>query len=560
MGSDSLETQFCTPGNPPYDVGECVITSDDVAGTVTRAYAHDNKYSIQALGGKSELRGSDGSFRYFAKDDLRRAAPFDDEGELVAKRARLSSFRDAEIAASIESQPWRCAGRVLWFNKEKGYGKIRPILVNGKAVTSKSETVFLHAGQAEGGPDGEHAQVIAEGVAVTYEDTLIDNKPCAKAVQVLGISFFDGEDFGVRDEDRHICLWLLSSLHMGTHKVTGRFKATSEDRCMTRLGVPINLGGTSESKVICGLFGVFDGHSGDLCSEFASSNFESVLFDCMKTRSLARTDGKDVYTDEIIEAAFSAAFRRIEHDYFQRLTTLRGPALTAWEAAGSTACTMLVFGPDEDGRIRLIVANAGDCRAVLGKRDGRAVRLSEDHTPDVPSERKRIEKQGAKVVEAGQGIWRVMLPRHAGSGLAGLSVARGFGDLEYKKPAGVVSAEPDILVRTVDPDEDAFVIMASDGVWGPVPDSEAVRVVASGLHSIQGDNSAKARGSAQSLCEMAHQREPTDDKTAIVICFGDPPTVKAAGAAAAPPAAATPSTSTPVLGQVQAIHFGAQRR
>ena len=61
--------------------------------------------------------------------------------------------------------------------------------------------------------------------------------------------------------------------------------------------------------------------------------------------------------------------------------------------SGSTACVALVF-PElvEDGstRVRLYVANAGDSRAVLC-RAGAAVELSEDHKPEDPLEKARIQ-------------------------------------------------------------------------------------------------------------------------------------------------------------------------
>lgn len=530
---DGFETPFCTPGNPPLREGEVVICNDDddVVGTITRSYPHENKYAIRVLETAAELRTPEGHFIYFAKSDLRRAAPGEDD-EVEMKKRRFSRYTDAEIASAVEGQPWRCAGRLKWYQKDRGYGRIKTIKGLGRTVTATEEHVFLHKSQMNGGSEGAHAQELADDVAVTYELVEFAGRFCAKSVQVVGLPPAI-EDFDVPEEDRPLCVWLLSSLHVGSHKVIGRYKAASEDRFFQRMGVPVRLSGTARSKVVCGLFGVFDGHSGDVCSEFVSTSIEKALFDCLNTRGIARGSGRDSEYDDIVESAMLAAFRRVEHDYFSRLPHLEGPSATKWAAAGSTACVVFIYGPDEDGRVRLVVANAGDCRAVLGKKDGRAVRLSEDHTPNLPNERRRIEREGAAVVAAGQGIWRVVLPRHVGSGLAGLSVSRGFGDLEYKKPAGVVSAVPDIFIRSVDLQEDSCVVIASDGVFGPVADSEAVRVASTTLQTYPGDGHAKARAAAQQLCELAHQREQTDDKTAIVVSFGEMVTA----ASAVPPAA-----------------------
>ena len=55
--------------------------------------------------------------------------------------------------------------------------------------------------------------------------------------------------------------------------------------------------------------------------------------------------------------------------------------------AGATALAVLVLGAC------LLVANAGDSRAVLSRR-GRAIDLSRDHKPSCPAERERIQAAG----------------------------------------------------------------------------------------------------------------------------------------------------------------------
>merc|ERR1712196_68812 len=112
------------------------------------------------------------------------------------------------------------------------------------------------------------------------------------------------------------------------------------------------------------------------------------------------------------------------------------------------------------------------------------------------------------------GIWRIVLPSRRGSGVAGLSVSRGFGDLEYKQAAKVVSAVPDVFLRNVDLEEDSFVILGSDGIWGPVSDEEAVRIVCMTLRE---GGPEPHRVAAQQIAELAHAREPHDDKTCVVV-------------------------------------------
>ncbi|XLR56288.1 hypothetical protein HN51_010572 [Arachis hypogaea] len=80
----------------------------------------------------------------------------------------------------------------------------------------------------------------------------------------------------------------------------------------------------------------------------------------------------------------------------------------------------------------MLIGNAGDSRAVLGKR-GRAIELSKDHKPNCTLERLRIDKLGGVIYDGylnGQ-----------------LSVARALGDWHIKGSKGSkspLSAEPEL--------------------------------------------------------------------------------------------------------------------
>lgn len=91
---------------------------------------------------------------------------------------------------------------------------------------------------------------------------------------------------------------------------------------------------------------------------------------------------------------------------------------------GSTAlCVLRVGGA-------LFTAHAGDSRAVASV-DGRALRLTKDHKPDLPEERKRIEALGGRVEFTG--CWRVVADPQPGSRMkSALAVARSLGDFDFK--------------------------------------------------------------------------------------------------------------------------------
>lgn len=76
---------------------------------------------------------------------------------------------------------------------------------------------------------------------------------------------------------------------------------------------------------------------------------------------------------------------------------MKGEEPDKYESLGldSIGCTANVVLFDEKNS-RLIIANAGDSRAVLA-RAGEAVPLSYDHKPENPIERARIEKAGSVI-------------------------------------------------------------------------------------------------------------------------------------------------------------------
>lgn len=97
------------------------------------------------------------------------------------------------------------------------------------------------------------------------------------------------------------------------------------------------------------------------------------------------------------------------------------------------------------------MANVGDSRCALVRKDGSCVPLSSDHKPNRPDERARICAAGGWVVH--QGCWRV-----AGD----LAVSRAFGDRHLKRYG--VCAEPELSRYVLGP-LDAYLLLASDGLW-----------------------------------------------------------------------------------------------
>jgi serine/threonine protein phosphatase PrpC len=142
--------------------------------------------------------------------------------------------------------------------------------------------------------------------------------------------------------------------------------------------------------------------------------------------------------------------------------------------SGST-CVSLFYTPE-----KLICANVGDSRCVLGKFDGtnwKSKNLSRDQKPSEQDEYIRIINSGGRIEsfkdENGNyiGPERVWLKDED---VPGLAMSRSFGD-EVAHTVGVIT-EPEINEYFF-LEEDKFIIIASDGLWEFISSDECVGMV-----------------------------------------------------------------------------------
>ncbi|CAN1322663.1 Probable protein phosphatase 2C 27 [Linum perenne] len=224
---------------------------------------------------------------------------------------------------------------------------------------------------------------------------------------------------------------------------------------------------------------VFDGHGGTDAASFVRNNILSLIVE-------------DSQFPICVEKAIKSAFVKADFAF--------ADDSTLDISSGTTALTALMLGRT------LIIANAGDCRAVLGRR-GRAIEMSKDHKPNCTSERLRIEKLGGVIYDGylnGQ-----------------LSVSRALGDWHMKGSKGSacpLSAEPE-LQETDLTEEDEFLIMGCDGLWDVMSSQCAVSIVRKEL-MLHND----PERCSKELVREALKRNTCDNLTAIVVCFSqDPP-------------------------------------
>lgn len=216
------------------------------------------------------------------------------------------------------------------------------------------------------------------------------------------------------------------------------------------------------------LFGVFDGHGGQLCSQFLHDNLAAAV-----RKNVASHAGEPA-------EALKAAFRDTDVAFLNSISS---------EEVGSTAVVVMLLGRT------LYCANTGDSRAILC-RANETVCLSEDHKPNRADEKKRIEDAGGCV------LYNRVMGR--------LGVSRAFGDKSLKT---YVIADPDIVTLQLAEGDD-FLVIACDGLWDVV-DVDTVTTLVRTHAAAKGLESA-----AQALTTYAIRNGSHDNVTCMIVALG----------------------------------------
>lgn len=285
------------------------------------------------------------------------------------------------------------------------------------------------------------------------------------------------------------------------------------------------------------LLSVFDGHGAD----------GSAVSSRAMTSMIAVLGGGGAESQRLREdpaAALTAAFQAAQ-------TQLEAAALRKeLDAKHSGACSLVAYVREQT----LWIANAGDCACVLataqantataaGKKAMQpgsryvARKLSMEHKVDEPSEKARLEASGAwvrpAVFEANGGLsCPARLYRCKGEDSRrfgpGLAISRALGDIDAVS-CGLIFT-PDVQKHTLqampaaadgtpsDAEHDAFLILASDGVWEFLSAQAACDLVAP-IYARGGTaaEACKALIERAQHCWKADDDEYSDDITAIVV-------------------------------------------
>lgn len=247
------------------------------------------------------------------------------------------------------------------------------------------------------------------------------------------------------------------------------------------------------------IVGVYDGHGqhGHHVSRFVKDRLAAEL---------SQLNASQLSDERTLEKEIASAHHRANEALKQS-----GIDVTL---SGSTACTALKRGR------KLLIANVGDSRAVLGRVEGArlvAKDLSIDQKPDAPAERARIEGGGGHVRPS-------LIPGVGYAGPArvwdptrrfGLACSRSMGDTVYYGPnrSGVI-AEPVVTTHRLERN-DKFVILGSDGVWDRVTSQEAIQIA----QSCRDVESASEKIMMIARQRWEQQAQVADDITAVVVAL-----------------------------------------
>ncbi|KAL7067456.1 putative protein phosphatase 2C [Cryptosporidium serpentis] len=343
----------------------------------------------------------------------------------------------------------------------------------------------------------------------------------------------------LKDDDSDIYLELDNDIIAGSNVRVNKLRSETEceDRFITKLKLPIEIV-NSTSKALCFCSAVFDGHAGSKCVDYVYNNLLTNVLS-VYSQEMCRNNvnipghtpeigvnkiSKNNLNNELRSQEIKALCKGLEKGFQITNNNYLAIARKRQYFDGTTASVCLIYGPDPvDGELKLILANCGDSRIILGRlntsEDSENVvahRLTRDHRPFITEEKQRIEKSGGHIKNC-DGIWRVfsrtkILGDKQNNKPNSISVSRSIGDLHMKEPTLLSTWEPDIRIESVDMDRDLFLVLLTNGASDFLSDEDIVKIT-------KENYSKNPDEIAELITKAAENNGSKDDKTAIVLLF-----------------------------------------
>ena len=210
------------------------------------------------------------------------------------------------------------------------------------------------------------------------------------------------------------------------------------------------------------LFCVFDGHGGDATAKLCVKRFPEIFKKCLHENPFE------------YESALKSSFHLMDKE-IEKIKA---------NEVGNTGTIVFI-----NNKV-LYCANVGDSSCCLiGKT---AEFISMDHKCSNKKEKKRIEKEGGKIVDDRiEGI---------------LAISRGFGDFDLKNK-GLI-CEPHITKKLIDHSL-RYCVLASDGVWDSLKLDDVSKII--------NENKDNFNDMAKIIVETAKEKGSEDNISCIVI-------------------------------------------
>lgn len=226
------------------------------------------------------------------------------------------------------------------------------------------------------------------------------------------------------------------------------------------------------------VFAIFDGHGGKQTSNFVRQALPAEL----AMQVVKHAD--EPLTDKTIRKILNETFARVD----SRIATEQSGVMD-----GCCAIVMLSLGAT------CWIANLGDSAGFLAREAApgtfKAIPLSVQHNCFAMKEKERVMRMGG-AVENGRinGI---------------LNVTRAFGDIHLKKFG--VTSQPDLMKVTVDPDQDRFILLGSDGLFASTTALETVEMVNELVEQGQQDGDMKVVDLCSELLKDTFENKQVQD-------------------------------------------------
>lgn len=197
-------------------------------------------------------------------------------------------------------------------------------------------------------------------------------------------------------------------------------------------------------------FAIYDGHDGKYAAQLSAQILHKKFLHEYLQNKNDSVDNLLLKAFEQTEEELKKGVCYIDHNGIMQHST---------DSSGTTAITAFL----QNNVLHL--AWVGDSRAIL-IRNGKVFLVTNDHKPDMQSERLRIENAGGKVILDKQKTHRIN----------GLSLSRALGDFREKKMnSGALIATPEILQTEIQDDD--ILVIACDGLWDVMTNEEIAYLI-----------------------------------------------------------------------------------